>query len=57
MFADDFVGLTTNAEDLQKLINVVQGFCNNWRLKSNRGKICCDYFLRWYRYVCVEVIT
>ena len=24
MFADDFVGLTTNAEDLQKLINVVQ---------------------------------
>ena len=35
MFADDFVGLTTNAEDLQKLINVVQGFCNKWRLKSN----------------------
>ena len=28
MFADDFVGLTTNAEDLQTLINVVQGFCN-----------------------------
>ena len=27
MFADDFVGLTTNAEDLQTLINVVQGFC------------------------------
>ena len=26
MFADDFVGLT--AEDLQTLINVVQGFCN-----------------------------
>ena len=22
MFADDFVGLTTNAEDLQKLVNV-----------------------------------
>ncbi len=28
MFADDFVGLTTNAEDLQTLNNVVQGFCN-----------------------------
>ena len=27
--------LTTNAEDLQKLINVVQEFCNKWRLKSN----------------------
>ena len=27
MFADDFVGLTTNAEDLQKLINV--GFVTN----------------------------
>ena len=38
MFADDFVGLTTNAEDLQKLINVVQGFCNKWRLKSNIKK-------------------
>ena len=33
MFADDFVGLTTNAEDLQMLINVVQEFCNKWRLK------------------------
>ena len=38
MFADDFVGLTTNAEDLQKLIDVVQEFCNKWRLKSNIEK-------------------
>ena len=38
MFADDFVGLTTNAEDLQTLINIVQGFCNKWRLKSNIKK-------------------
>ena len=38
MFADDFVGLTTTAEDLQKLINVVQEFCNKWRLKSNIKK-------------------
>ncbi len=29
MFADDFVGLTTNAEDLQTLINIVQGFVIN----------------------------
>ena len=35
MFAGDFVGLTTNAEDLQTLINIVQGFC---RLKSNIKK-------------------
>ena len=38
MFADDFVGLTTNTEDLQTLINVVQGFCNKWRLKSSINK-------------------
>ena len=38
MFADDFVGLTNNAEDLQTFINVVQGFCNKWRLKSNIKK-------------------
>ena len=29
LFADDFVGLTTSAEDLQTLINVVQGFVIN----------------------------
>ena len=38
MFADDFVGLATNAEDLQALINVVQEFCDKWRLKSNIKK-------------------
>ena len=38
MFADDFVGLATNAEDLQALINVVQGFCDKWWLKSNIKK-------------------
>ena len=41
MFTDDFVGLTTNAEDLQTLINVVQGFCNKWRLKFKHTKECC----------------
>ena len=39
MFADDFVGLTTNAEDLQTLKNVVQGFCNKWRFKSNIKRV------------------
>ena len=38
MFADDFVGLTNNDEDFQTLINIVQGFCNKWRLKSNIEK-------------------
>ena len=33
MFANDFVGLTTNAEDLQILIIVVQEFCNKWSLE------------------------
>ena len=28
MFANDFVGLITNTEDLQTLINVVQECCN-----------------------------
>ena len=32
------MGLATNAEDLQMLINVVQEFCNKWRLKSNIKK-------------------
>ena len=30
MFANDFVGLTTNAEELQILIIVFQEFCNKW---------------------------
>ena len=30
MFANDFIGLTTNTEDLQILIIVVQEFCNKW---------------------------
>ena len=34
----DFVRLTINAEDLQTLINTVQGFCNKWRLKSDIKK-------------------
>ena len=38
MLADDFVNLTTIAEDLQFLNNVMQWFCKKWRLKSNFKK-------------------
>ena len=42
MFADDFVGLTTNAEDLQILNNVVQGFCNKiMEVEIYHKKECC----------------
>ena len=46
MFADDFVGLTTNAEDLQTLINIVQGICNKWRLESNIKRVLLWFFLK-----------
>ncbi len=29
MFAEDFVGLSTNAEDLQKIIDVTEDFVTN----------------------------
>ena len=32
LFADDFVGVS---EGLQRLISVVHGYCNKWRLKAN----------------------
>ena len=37
----------TNAEDLQKFINVtvVQGFCIKWRLKSNIKKSAIDMYM------------
>ena len=38
MFADDFVGLITNTEDLQTLINIVQEFC--------KGECCYGIFQR-----------
>ena len=46
MFADDFVGLTTNAEDLQTLINIVQGICNKWRFESNIKRVLLWFFLK-----------
>ena len=35
LFADDFVGVSGSKEGLQKLTNVVHGYCNKWRLKAN----------------------
>ena len=34
LFADDFVGVSKSKESLQKLIDVVHGYCNKWRLKA-----------------------
>ena len=38
MFADDFVGLAGDKDDLQKLIDVVYAFCKKWRLRANINK-------------------
>ena len=38
MFADDFVGLAGDKDDLQKLIDVVYAFCKKWRLRANIKK-------------------
>ena len=35
LFADDFVGVSGSKEGLQRLISVVHGCCNKWRLKAN----------------------
>ena len=38
LFGDDFVGVSDSRESLQKLIDVVHGYCNKWRLKANVSK-------------------
>ena len=38
LFADDFVGVSDSKESLQKIIDVVHGYCNKWRLKANVSK-------------------
>ena len=37
-FADDSVGISDSSEKLQKLIDVIHKFCNQWRLKANVSK-------------------
>ena len=46
MFADDFVGVSDSKENLQKLIDVVYGFCNRWRLRANVSKSAVMVFSR-----------
>ena len=38
LFADDFVGVSESRESLQKLFDVVYGYYNRGRLKTNVGK-------------------
>ena len=35
LFADDFVGVSESKERLQKLIDVVDGYCKRCRLKAS----------------------
>ena len=38
LFTDDFVGVSDSKESLEKLIDVVYGYCNKWRVKANESK-------------------
>ena len=38
LFADDFVGVSDSRESMQKLTDVVHGYCNKWRLKASVSK-------------------
>ena len=44
LFADDFVGMSDSRENLQKRIDVVHKFCNQWRLKANVSKCAVVVF-------------
>ena len=46
LFADDFVVVSGSKEGLQKLISVVHGYCNKWRLKANVCKSAVMVFSR-----------
>ena len=38
LFTDDFVAVSDSKESLQKLIDVLRGYCNKWRLNANVRK-------------------
>eukprot|EP00271_Cylindrocystis_brebissonii_P003249 TRINITY_DN1401_c0_g1_i9.p1 TRINITY_DN1401_c0_g1~~TRINITY_DN1401_c0_g1_i9.p1 ORF type:complete len:1328 (-),score=159.78 TRINITY_DN1401_c0_g1_i9:667-4650(-) len=44
MFADDFVGLESSGERLQKLINVIEKWCGKWGLEANVSKCAVVVF-------------
>ena len=46
LFADDFIGVSGSKEGLQKLISVVHGYCNKWRLRANVCKSAVMVFSR-----------
>ena len=46
LFADGFVGVSDSKESLQKLIYVVHGYCNKWKLKANVSKSAVMVFSR-----------
>ena len=56
LFADDFVGVSGSKEGLQKLISVVHGYCNKWRLQE-----CSDSIVegerKWGDHVLPRVST
>ena len=45
LFADEIVGVSGSNEGLHKLISVVHGYCNKWRLKANVCKSAVMVFL------------
>ena len=38
LFTGDFVGVSDSKESLQRLIDIVHGYCNKWRLNANVSK-------------------
>ena len=39
LYSDDLVILAENADDLQKLLNVVQQLCKKWKMQLNDDKL------------------
>jgi hypothetical protein len=37
-YADDLLFLSTDEKDLQTQMYKLKTYCNNWKLKTNRGK-------------------
>ena len=46
LFDDDFIGVSESRERLQKLIDIVYGYRNRWRLKANVGKSAVMVFCK-----------
>ena len=38
------MGMSDSRENLQKLIDVIHKFCNQWRLKVNVSVLLCFFF-------------